>query len=72
MNDPFEVLIPAVILALPDSISERRRILEAAVAVLPERHQLRRPTRDLLFALNRHECDQREFPFTSGTNPKAK
>lgn len=70
MNDPFSVLIPIVIAALPDSLSERRRILEAAVAALPDRHPLRRRTRDLLFALNRHENDQREFPFTSGTNPK--
>jgi hypothetical protein len=63
MNDPFTILIPAVIEALPDSISQRRQLLTAAVEILPDRHPMRAGVRDLLFALNKHEGAQREFLF---------
>jgi len=70
MNDPLSILIGFAITELPDSMSKRRDLLTAALAVLPARHPMRTPVREILSALDRHELAQREFPFADQTHTK--
>ena len=65
MNDDLTIVIEALVDALPDSVAKRRRVLTAAIGLLGDRHPLRKPVRELLYSLNRHEGCQREFPFNA-------
>lgn len=55
MNDDLTIVIEALVDSLPDSVAKRRRVLTAAIGLLGDRHPLRKPLRELLYSLNRHE-----------------
>lgn len=59
MQNKNDILAQFILANLPDSISERRRILDALINL---RHSGIKQTRELLYHLDRHEILQRELP----------
>jgi hypothetical protein len=47
---------------LPDSISKRRRLLDACLIILPERSPVRRPIGEMKLHLDAHDAAQAELP----------
>ncbi len=73
LQDHFNVIVRHCTATLPDSVSERRKVLDGLLNVLPVAHPLRRDVRTLLGSLDTHLAFQREFPFsddaTNGGKP---
>ncbi|MCW5559186.1 MAG: hypothetical protein KIT22_15320 [Verrucomicrobiae bacterium] len=66
MNDPWKTISAHVIGSLPDSIEQRRRLLNALCRVMPAQAPAADEVAEVLFHLNRHNLAQREFPFRLG------
>lgn len=60
---PIRVLARHSLANLPDSMSERRQVLEALLELLPRHHENRQEVRNLLSTLDQHLLLQRELPF---------
>lgn len=62
IKKPIEILAPFVICHLPDSISQRKQILEALLDLMPRSHAERATVFSLLNLLDTHQNLQRELP----------
>lgn len=63
MSNPWDVLAPTLLGALPDGIEQRVEFLTAILRVMPASHPARRSAAELLAHLDKHLLAQRELVF---------
>lgn len=64
-SSPIECLAEFALAALPDSLSQRKHILRAAVDSLPKSSELRTKAAYMLRLLDEHEAHQPKLPLFS-------
>lgn len=69
--NPWTVICDFALSRLPDSLSERRALVDSLAQLLPRNHPSHRQVLNHLDLLHRVELDQREFSFseTVATRP---
>lgn len=61
MNDPWNIVLRRVLVAMPDRIDERIAVLTALVALVPNSHPANQEIRQSLKDLDSHLIRQREL-----------